>query len=89
YERQHHRHPERAQRVEGSSLLMLARVRSLDSLRSLEMTMGRGDEGGGFGRSDKGGRDGGHRHWVVPALVVLLRCMMVPQCGHRVGFHAP
>ena len=52
---------------------MLARVRSLDSLRSLEMTMGRGDEGCGFGRgdegcgfgrSDKGGGDGGHRHWV-------------------------
>ncbi|MFT8573844.1 hypothetical protein, partial [Bifidobacterium aquikefiri] len=38
YERQHHRHPERAQRVEGSWLLMLARMRSLDSLRSLEMT---------------------------------------------------
>ncbi|MFT9151809.1 MAG: hypothetical protein ABF451_09370, partial [Bifidobacterium aquikefiri] len=49
YERQHHRHPERAERVEGSWLLMLARVRSLDSLRSLEMT-----GGGGFGRGDMG-----------------------------------
>ncbi|MFT8443393.1 MAG: hypothetical protein ABF653_09415, partial [Bifidobacterium aquikefiri] len=52
----------------------------------LEMTMGRGDEGCGFGRSDKGGGDGGHRHWVVPALVVVLRCMMVPQYGHKVAF---
>ncbi|MFT8358250.1 hypothetical protein [Bifidobacterium aquikefiri] len=47
---------------------------------------GRGDEGCGFGRSDKGGGDGGHRHWVVPALVVVLRCMMVPQYGHKVAF---
>ncbi|MFT9322494.1 hypothetical protein, partial [Bifidobacterium aquikefiri] len=36
-----------------------------------------GDEGCGFGRGDKGrgdgwdGWDGGHRHWVVPALVVV------------------
>ncbi|MFT9304874.1 MAG: hypothetical protein ABF524_03655, partial [Bifidobacterium aquikefiri] len=95
---------------------MLARVRSLDSLRSLEMTrdagtvgvtrkadsvgvtmemgslemtFGRGDEGCGFARDDwddKGGWDGWHRHWVVPAFVVVLRCMMVPQCGHRVAF---
>ncbi|OZG66054.1 hypothetical protein BAQU_1388 [Bifidobacterium aquikefiri] len=50
------------------------------------------NKGCGFGRGDKGrgdGWDGGHRHWVVPALVVVLRCMVVPQCGYRVDFTTP
>ena len=43
-------------------------------------TLARDDKRGG------NGQDGGHRYWIVPALVVVLRCMMVPQCGHRVAF---
>ncbi|WP_415448062.1 hypothetical protein, partial [Bifidobacterium aquikefiri] len=57
--------------------------------------LARDDKGSGFGRGDEGrgdgwdgwdGWDGGHRHWIVPALLVPLRYMMVPQCGYGVAF---
>ncbi|OZG67624.1 hypothetical protein BAQU_0716 [Bifidobacterium aquikefiri] len=72
-------------RVSGASRGILA-VDACKGEISRLAPLARDDKAGGFARGDKrdgDGWDGGHRHRVVPALVVLLRCMMVPQYGHR------